>query len=238
MKNKKEIKLIMIIVLLVVILSWIGIAIYFLSEKNSLKETKDIKSEKVINNYEKITDLYLCQNSLSFDPFKNDEIKIDVKDLDANSYFLLIFRQLELKGSFSYDENINITLKQFDDSALELFGFIPDYKYKLNDEFEFDYQNISFKYSNENFIGTVNNVGCETKFPIKKSRLVNTKGNSLIVDTYEITKQQYEENKLNDPKNSIEEYLIKNKDKLKKVTYKYNFKISNKQYYLKSIEKY
>ena len=134
MKNKKEIKLIMMIVLLVVILSWIGIAIYFLSEKNSLKETKDIKSEKVINNYEKITDLYLCQNSLSFDPFKNDEIKIDVKDLDVTSYFLLIFRQLELKGSFSYDENINITLKQFDDSALELFGFIPDYMLNRTEE--------------------------------------------------------------------------------------------------------
>lgn len=246
-KKIKTIRFILITILVLLVLSWIAIGIYYLSSKDKKVEYLDheltIKSTEVVKLYEKISDLYLCQTKVSFDPFEKDQDVITVEEMDKKFIPLLIFRQLELNGDFKYNtaDSVTISTKKFDEAAKQVFGYLPEFNKDFAPSGEYEYQLLNFKLVDDNYIGTKIATGCEAKFPIKRSELVKlektNKNLSLFVTTYEISYEQYQSNKLNDPKNSIEKYIAKNKKDLASKTYKYNFKKDKDNYYFTSVER-
>lgn len=222
-RNLKKIRIGLIIFLILLIVGLVIIVIS-LTRQNDQSELT-INSTKVVELYDKINDVYVCQNNLSFDPFKDND-KVKIEEIDQNLIPLLVFRQLELDGKFNYNENVVITNDEFENSAKKLFGYVPKYSFK-----EYDYQLLKFEADGKNYIGNLTSVQCQEKYPIKRSKLVDIEQINnyltLIVDIY----------KINEKHDNIDEYIAKNSDKLRIDTYRYIFEKSGYNYYLKRIER-
>lgn len=245
-KKIKKARIILISLLILLVLTWVAVGIYYLFFKDDEVKYEEpkltITSGEVLDLYEKISDLYLCETRISFDPFKENENKVIVKEMDQDLRLLLIFRQLELDGLlYNTGDVVTISLKQFEDASMEIFGYVPPINQELSAEGEYVYQFFKFTFVDNNYVGTKIPLGCEASFPVKRSELVGLKetdnGLTLNVETYEISHEQYIENELNNPENSIENFILENKGNLVKKTYKYNFDKKDDNYYLSSIER-
>ena len=245
----KTIRFILITVLALLILGWICFGIYYFFFRNDEEQTEyldhnlTINSTEVVELYEKISDLYLCQTKVSFDPFIDNTNNVTVDQLTTDDILLLIFRQLELNGDFNYNTTgiVTISLEQLENAAKQVFGYVPEFNRDLSPTFEYTYQLLNFRFADNTYTATQITAGCEAEFPIKRSELVDLKETdenlTLIVTTYEISYEQYQSNDLSNPENSIENYILENKKDLGSQNYQYVFKKDGDNYYFTSVNK-
>lgn len=222
-RNLKKIYVALIISVIILIVGLILMVIFLPRKSDEFELT--INSSEVVELYDKVNDVYVCQNNLTFDPFK-DNNKVTIDEIDQDLIPLLVFRQLELDGKFDYSKEIIISVDEFEQTAKKLFGYVP--KYEIS---KYDYQLLEFEKDGSNYIGKLTSVECEEKYPIKKSKLVGLEEEDnqliLIVDIYKIDEKH----------DDIDKYIDTNSDKLRIDTYRYIFEKDNGNYYLKRIER-